>query len=164
MLETLLHGVALRAPDDECPWMGVAMGELGQREERGRGRNNQRIVDYLRTVGLSGWDETPWCSAFANWCMARVGLVGTGRATARSWLGWGTSLGITGARYGCVAVLRRTSHPARGHVGFWVGTRAGQVLLLGGNQHHRVCVQGYPLDRVLGFRWPSPGPRRTPWG
>jgi uncharacterized protein (TIGR02594 family) len=163
MLTSLIPGLELLPPDDESPWMRVAAEELGQRELHGQ-RHNRRIVDYLRAVGLSGGDETPWCSAFANWCLQRVGMVGSGRANARSWLAWGQPLGITEARYGCITVLRRTSNPARGHVGFWVGTRAGRVLLLGGNQLNSVCVRGYPLDRVLGFRWPLLGPARTPWG
>jgi hypothetical protein len=45
-----------------------------------------------------------------------------------------------------------------------VGTRAGQVLLLGGNQDDTVCVKGYPLSKLLGLRWPfQPPVERTPW-
>jgi uncharacterized protein (TIGR02594 family) len=144
--------------------MRVAVGELGQHELRGKRRNNPRIMDYLRAVGLSSWDETPWCSAFANWCMVRVGIAGSGRATARSWLGWGTTLALLRPQFGCVTVLRRTTNPARGHVGFWVGARAGQALLLGGNQSDSVCVKAYPLDHVLGLRWPLISVVSTPWG
>jgi uncharacterized protein (TIGR02594 family) len=151
LLGTLLIGRA-RA-EDACPWMRVAAGELGQRERAGA-RSNRRIARYLRGVGLPGCDETPWCSAFANWCMVRAGIPGSGRPNARSWLGWGTPLPLTAPRFGCVTVLRRTSNPALGHVGFWVGSRAGQVLLLGGNQDDSVCVKSYPLSRVLGLRWP----------
>lgn len=159
VLGTHLIGEALRA-EHACPWIRVAVGELGQRERAGKRRNNPRILGYLRAVGLEGWDETPWCAAFANWCMARAGIPGTGRATARSWLAWGTALDLTRPRFGCVTVLRRTANPTRGHVGFWVGTRPGQVLLLGGNQNDTVCVKGYPLANVLGLRWPA---RRAPW-
>jgi uncharacterized protein (TIGR02594 family) len=145
------------------PWMKIALHELGQHERAGKRHNNPRIMSYLRVVGFSSWDETPWCSAFANWCMLRAGLPGSGRATARSWLGWGMGLGVTGPRFGCVTVLRRTGNPTRGHVGFWVGARSGQVLLLGGNQNDSVCVVGYPLTHVLGYRWPLLDQEVTPW-
>src|SRR5687767_318890 len=97
VLGTHLIGEALRA-QHACPWVRVAVGELGQRERAGKRRNNPRILGYLRAVGLEGWDETPWCAAFANWCMARAGIAGTGRATARSWLAWGTALDLTRPR------------------------------------------------------------------
>jgi uncharacterized protein (TIGR02594 family) len=149
--------------DDTCPWMKIALGELGQHELAGKRRNNPRIMGYLRSVGLSSWDETPWCSAFTNWCLGRAGIIGSGRANARSWLGWGTLLGITRPRFGCVTVLRRTANPARGHVGFWVGSHGGQVVLLGGNQSDSVCVKAYPLSHVLGHRWPHPALETAPW-
>ena len=157
MLGPLLIGEVMRM-GNACPWMRPAVGELGQRERPGKRRNNPRIIAYLRVVGFGAWDETPWCSAFANWCMLRAGIPGTGRATARSWLGWGTALDPGRPRFGCVAVLRRTSNPARGHVGFWVGARAGQVLLLGGNQDDAVCVKAYPRSKLLGLRWPIQPP------
>jgi len=144
--------------------MAVALGELGQHERPGRRRNNPRIVEYLRTVGLSGGDETPWCSAFTNWCMVRVGLPGSGRATARSWLEWGTALPGGQPRFGCVTVLRRGASATRGHVGFWVGARAGEVMLLGGSQDDSVCVKGYPLANVLGLRWPLRAEGGVAWG
>jgi uncharacterized protein (TIGR02594 family) len=146
-----------------CPWMKIAMGELGQHELVGKRRNNPRIMGYLRSVGLSTWDETPWCSAFANWCLAAAGIPGSGRANARSWLTWGTGLDITQPRFGCVTVLRRTANPARGHVGFWLGSHAGQAVMLGGNQNDAVCVKGYPLSHVLGHRWPRQDREAAPW-
>jgi uncharacterized protein (TIGR02594 family) len=142
--------------------MRVALAEVGAQELPGRRRNNPRVMEYLGVVGLSSWDETPWCSAFANWCFARVGLGGSGRAQARSWLGWGKELPLERPRFGCVTVVQRTAHPRRGHVGFWVGARGGEALLLGGNQDDRVCVKGYPLGKVLGHRWPAS--EGTPWG
>jgi uncharacterized protein (TIGR02594 family) len=151
VLNTNLVAVGLQASSDACPWMKVAFSELGQREVPGA-RNNPRILDYLRVVRLGKWDETPWCSAFANWCMARAGVPGSGRANARSWLGWGSAM--SAGRFGCVTVLRRTSNPALGHVGFWVGERPGEVVLLGGNQSDSVCVKAYPRWRLVGFRWP----------
>jgi len=164
VLGTSLVALATRAAEESCPWMAVALGELGQHERPGRRRNNPRIVEYLRTVGLSGGDETPWCSAFTNWCMVRVGLPGSGRATARSWLEWGTALPGGQPRFGCVTVLRRGASATRGHVGFWVGARAGEVMLLGGSQDDSGCVKGYPRANVLGLRWPLRAEGGVAWG
>jgi uncharacterized protein (TIGR02594 family) len=155
--------LGLTVQADACPWMKIAVGELGQHERPGKRHNNPRIMSYLSAVGLSNWDETPWCSAFANWCLWAAGIPGSGRANARSWLDWGSALGPTHPRFGCVTVLRRTANPARGHVGFWLGSHAGQAVLLGGNQSDSVCVKSYPLSHVLGHRWPLPGLETTPW-
>jgi uncharacterized protein (TIGR02594 family) len=164
VLGTNLVALATRAAGEACPWMEVALGELGQHERPGPRRNNPRIMEYLRTVGLASWDETPWCAAFVNWCVIRVGIPGTGRATARSWLGWGTALPMSEPRFGCVAVLRRGTSGNRGHVGFWVGARPGEVLLLGGSQDDSVCVKGYPTSHLLGLRWPLRPSEGVAWG
>ena len=63
--------------NSQFPWMEVALGEVGQRERRGRGRrrSNPRIMEYLHSAAT--WvsdDETHWCSAFVNWTMEQVGI------------------------------------------------------------------------------------------
>jgi uncharacterized protein (TIGR02594 family) len=137
-------------------WLTVARGELGVREVAGKA-DNPRIEEYLRTVTRlhDPADETPWCSAFVNWCVEHSGLVGTGRANARSWLRWG--LPIATPRIGCVVVLWRQARAStKGHVAFLVGRGPGPVLqLLGGNQANAVSVRAYPRSRVLGYRWPN---------
>ena len=35
---------------------------------------------------------------------------------------------------------------------------AGALLVLGGNQGDQVCIRGFPMERVAGYRWPAPGP------
>lgn len=138
------------------PWMEYAWKEYGTREVAGARRHNPRIVEFLASVGLGGsGDETPWCSAFANWCMQQAGFTGSGRANARSWLDWGgMCLGFP--HYGCVTVLWRVSRTSwQGHVGFYVGSLGDQIFLLGGNQGNSVSIAGYSRTRLLGYRWPE---------
>lgn len=138
------------------PWIEYALQEYGTREVPGPG-SNARIVEYLRVVGLGPSDETPWCSAFANWCMTQAGISGTGSGLARSWLMWSQANQCLAAPvWGCVTVLWREKRDGiKGHVGFYMGRRASKILLLGGNQGNRVCCSEYPVERVLGYRWPA---------
>lgn len=136
------------------PWFDIARGELGVQEIAGPGAN-PRIVEYLRSTTLPGdaasSDETPWCSAFVNWCVERAGHVGTDSAVARSWLDWGKPPRTPSP--GCVVVLRRLGD--RGHVGLFVSASASAVRLLGGNQGDRVSEREYPLTDLLGYRVPD---------
>ena len=140
----------------EPPWLAIARAELGAVLLLDP-EDNPRILEYLRTTTFPNpQDETPWCSAFVNWCVQKAGLAGTRSAAARTWLYWG--VGQYDPPLGSIVVMWRIhrTHGA-GHVGFLVGATAGTVDLLGGNQHNEVCVRTYPRARVLanGFRWPK---------
>lgn len=141
-------------------WMHIALEELkqGVRELKGAKKHNPRVVEYHQSATLKKHqfdnDEAAWCSAFANWCMQRSGIKGTGRPNARSWLDWGTELAQP--RYGCVVVVWRESKTSwKGHVGFFLAHRSTKkMLLLGGNQGNAVSVGAYRTSRLLGYRWP----------
>lgn len=138
----------------EPAWMPVAIAELGVKR-CGPGETNPRIVAYNSHTNLVGYDDKiSWCSSFINWCFASVGIRGTGSALARSWLDWGREL--EHPRYGCVVVLTRDD-PAgwKGHVGFYARHDAESIYLFGGNQLEEVRELAYPLDSVLGYRWPD---------
>ncbi len=100
---------------------------------------------FLSTHTVPSGDTTPWCAAFANWCIERAGLTGTASAASQSFLEWGEEVWsrpkggspTTAARPGDVAVFRWRSDPDHGHVGFFCGVTAGmagRVDILGGNQ------------------------------
>lgn len=134
-------------------WLEIAEGELGVKELAG-GAAEARIVKYHATTTLKATsDEVPWCSAFANWCIQRAGLKGTGLANARSWLTWGKRL--EEPREGCIVVFKRGSNPTSGHVAFFVGMDGNYLRVLGGNQSDCVKVSRYPVADVLGYRWPK---------
>jgi uncharacterized protein (TIGR02594 family) len=96
-------------------------------------------------------DETPWCSAFVNFCVEQAGFAGTDSASARSWLNWGrkTDTPVTG----CIAVFERGAPPS-GHVAFYVSQSADQIKVLGGNQGNKVSFAHFPKFRLLGYRIP----------
>jgi uncharacterized protein (TIGR02594 family) len=135
------------------PWMEFALREYGIREISARGRT-VNVEAYLRATGLGrSSDETPWCSAFVNWCMLMAGFPGTSQANARSWLDWG-GLSLNFPVYGCVVILWRDSvRSSLGHVGFFIKMQEDNLLLLGGNQRNAVSIQAYPKSRVIGMRW-----------
>jgi uncharacterized protein (TIGR02594 family) len=139
---------------DDAPWMKIAKAEIGQAEVKGEAENNPRILEYLATTGKFKADETPWCSAFANWAMVKAGKKGTNSALARSWLKWGEA--IEEPRYGCLVVFKRGNSAWQGHVGFFVRMEGEKIVVLGGNQANTVSIAPRSKSDLLGYRWPGP--------
>lgn len=136
-------------------WHRFARAELGVKEQPGA-LHNPRILEYHKSCkgGEVADDETAWCSAFANHCMLRAGIVGSGRRNARSWLTWGVELAEP--KVGCIVVFWRDNpKSAKGHVGFYVSAQQASILTLGGNQANSVSVAPYARARLLSFRWPE---------
>ena len=133
--------------------MTVAAAELGV-SQFPAGQSNPRITEYHFHTNIRGYDDkASWCSSFANWCLAKVGIKGTGSALARSWLEWGEPIEMP--RRGCIAVLYRDDPNSwKGHVGFFLRFDGEYVYLLGGNQLEEVREHFYPISSVLGYRWP----------
>jgi len=149
------------ADSSQFPWMRVALQEYHTRERTAPGRHNPRIVEYHASCrGNVQDDETPWCSAFVNWTMQQIGLQGTRRGNARSWLNWGTPVPTNSFHYGAITVLWRVSRRSwKGHVAFLAGIDGDELILLGGNQGNKVSLRPYPKSRLLSFRWPSDFPQ-----
>jgi uncharacterized protein (TIGR02594 family) len=136
------------------PWMKYVLQEFNKGEIDAPMFRNPRLLDYVETCGLCEGDEIAWGSAFANWCMRRAGLRGSGRAHARSWLSWGSAL--PEPVYGCVIVLwRETPVSAVGHVSFYLGRDGSHLWLLGSNQSNAISIKSFSSHRLLGVRWPS---------
>ena len=140
------------------PWMKIAIKEIGVKEVPGSG-DNPRIVEYLKTTILgkpdNENDETPWCSAFVNFCLKKAKVKGTNSAWARSWLKWGRELEQEDSMEdweGCICVLERGEN--HGHVGFLSDWNDDQVQLLSGNQANAVNKMWFPIERVLAYRVP----------
>ena len=146
---------------EDFPWMPLAEQEKGVSEIPGSG-NNPRVLEYLQsTTNLSrssvSKDETPWCSAFVNWCLQQAGYERTRNALARSWLVWGQA--IETPRRGCIVVFQREKK--FGHVGFYLEETETHVRVLGGNQQNletqifEVSEKYYPKSELLGYRIPK---------
>jgi uncharacterized protein (TIGR02594 family) len=147
----------------DFPWMPIAEKEYGIIEFPGD-EHNPRILEYFGTVKNIGsrWkvqDETPWCSAFVNWCVEEAGYIGTKSALSMSWLNWGKE--INEPVKGCIAIFSRNGG---GHVGFYIDetTVASEtfIRILGGNQDQAetdigaVNLKFYPKSKLLGYRVP----------
>lgn len=145
---------AVTRPVPPPPWMAVARAETGVRCAP-PGRNNPRITAYHAGTNIAGYDDkAAWCSSFVGWCLAQVGVAGTGSALARSWLDWGEPLAEP--QPGCITVLSRdAARPWTGHVGFFLRREGDRLVLFGGNQLDCVCENDYPADSLLGHRWPA---------
>lgn len=117
---------------------------------------NHRILDYLATCAdltdseLAN-DATAWCAAFANWCMMKAGLTGTGTSWARDWFHWGVE--DPQPEIGSVVVWKRAEggNPDGpfGHVSFLLEAKDDQLIVLGGNQKNSVCRLPYPREGLL---------------
>ncbi|MBL8448049.1 MAG: TIGR02594 family protein [Zoogloeaceae bacterium] len=146
------------------PWMRYAIHEIGITELAGGIISNFRIEEYQHSIGATPDDEIPWCSAFANWVMAQVGIRGSGKAVASSWRDWGID---TPSRYGAVVVLLQAGRADPGtdrpgaHVAFLVRETSDRYIVLGGNQGKEgagsVCLSAFPKGswRHIALRWPS---------
>ncbi len=147
-------------PGEDFPWMAIAEREKGVREIPGSG-NEPRVLKYLQsTTNLSrsaaSRDETPWCSAFVNWCLEQAGYERTKHAAATSWRDWGQA--VDTPRRGCIVVFKREGG---GHVGFYIGETETHIKVLGGNQQNvetkifEVSEKYYPKSELLGYRIPK---------
>ena len=147
---TSLGDEGLPQNPEECPWVPVALAELGVRDVPGPGRN-PRIVEYMESTTLANADklpdETPWCACFVSWCLGKVGVDGIGSALVNPWLNWGETL--TEPRRGCVVIFNW------GHIGFYIGESGPYVRSLGGNQSDAVWISSYERTKVLSYRLPA---------
>lgn len=139
-------------------WLAKAMAERGIKELTGSA-HSERIIEYHRHTSLGATDdETPWCSSFLCWLFETLDITSPKSAASLSWLRWGKVLDTP--RRGCVVILERLDAngdviPNRGHCGLWVGATDTTVQILGGNQRNKVGVNDFPIQRVVGYRWPS---------
>lgn len=138
----------------------VAARFLGLKEIAGP-KHRAAIVAMLELDGGTFGDETPWCSAFANYVCWLLGLPRSKSLAARSWLKVGRPASLEEARLGfCVVVLKRGggNQPgpevlqAPGHVAFFDRVEGDKVFCLGGNQSDAVTIAPYPISQVLGVR------------
>jgi len=139
----------------------IAQRFLGTEEVPGAGDNPQVLAMLKLDMEWPEGDSVPWCSAFVNYVAWLLRLPRSKSLRARSWLRVGAVIDLSEARPGFdVVILKRGTGAqpgpediiAPGHVGFFAGTEAGQVLLLGGNQSDKVSMCRYNADRILGVR------------
>lgn len=137
-------------------WLDSALSDYGIAEKPGDESNRLIEAYHKSTKGEAGYtDNVPWCSSFVNYHLKLNGYAYTGLQLAHSWLKYG--LPLAEGRVGCIVVLQRGPEPWQGHVGFLMRETQKTVLVLGGNQGDRVCIEPYAKSRVLAYRWPVEG-------
>lgn len=146
----------------EPAWLAVGRAHIGTIEYAGPA-HNKKILGWLAKLG-AWWrdDETPWCGVYTAACLTTAQRIAIPKMymRAKAWLDWGVRL--QAPRLGCVVVFERKGG---GHVGFVVGKdKAGNLLVLGGNQGNAVNIRPFAVSRVLGYRWPAeiPVPELVP--
>lgn len=145
-----LQEAAIPGPMNKPNWIKVAESELGVTEIPGA-EDNPRVIEYHSTTGGFRDDETPWCASFVNWVMNKAGQGGTGSAMAMSWAKYGKK--VDKPAYGAIAVLSYGG--GKGHVGFVVGKKGGNVLLLGGNQSNMVKISAFSTSKIHAYVFPN---------
>ena len=138
-------------------WLAEARKHIGLKEIPGK-QHNPTIIKWL--AELKAWwkeDETPWCGTFVAHCCRTAGRdLPQHWYRAKAWADAGTRLAKPA--YGCLVVFERSGG---GHVGFVVGQdRAGNLLVLGGNQGNQVSIAKFPTTRVVAYVWPSAGGKK----
>lgn len=145
-------------PDRAPLWLVAALAEEEKRIRERDPESTARILEYLATCsdlepGEGDRDDTPWCSAFINWCVIQAGLPGTDSGWATSWADWGVEDPDPGL--GSIVVWRRSRdlgnglEPVGGHVAILLEDRGETLHVLGGNQRDAVCRRDYPRTGYL---------------
>lgn len=135
----------------------LARKEIGTKEIVGK-KHSATVVAYFRDAGHPEIvdDETAWCAAFVGAMLARSGVKPTGSLAARSYLKWGTPVGLAEAKPGDLVIFQRGSSSWQGHVGFYVGHDGTTISVLGGNQANKVSIAKHPQAKLLGIRRGAP--------
>lgn len=138
----------------EPAWLAAARKHIGLREYAGRKHNPTILKWWIAIRAPFTDDETPWCAGFVGGVLESVGIKSSRSAAARSYLPWGIVLDKPAVA--CVVVFERPPSKWSGHVGFVVGKdKAGNLMVLGGNQGNTVSIKPFSKARVLGYRWPA---------
>lgn len=133
----------------------LAAGKMLGLKEWPGAKHNPAVVKMFADTG-NDWvndDETPWCAAFVGSVLASVGVQGTGKLNARSYLDWGDEVDLADARAGDICVFWRGSPDGwQGHVAFYGRMNRGNIVVRGGNQGNTVSDREYAVDRLLSIR------------
>lgn len=151
----------------KAPWMKFAQEEFekGVKRHVGKGPSDPRILEYFKATptldkASAATDKTPYCAAFANWCLVKAGFKGDNSALAASFAKWGRPTKGNKPGLGAVAVIK---FPEGGHhVTFVAGLSANgkMIATLGGNQGkgHEVSHSHVTTAWVVAYRYPSDYP------
>lgn len=136
-------------------WLDIARNDIGNPESLGP-NDSPLIRKALAKVNGLWLKGQPWCGSIMAYWMQQCAIpYPKDYYRAKAWIGWGTACGPL---LGAIVVFARTGG---GHVGICVGRdKAGNLLVLGGNQKDSVRVSAFDLRTrpALGYRWPPNRP------
>ena len=96
-------------------------------------------------------DDTPWCAAFVNWCIAQTHINPNNKTNAQVWKYWGRR--VEKPFWGCVAALQNDPDHKENdgrdnwHVAFYIRSNEKTITLLGGNQNNEVNISVYDANK-----------------
>ncbi len=159
------------AGGDEPVWIDVAEDELGVAEDHSKTKHTARVLEYhWSTTQLQKaykkkpgklTDEKPWCASFVGWVLEQAGYESAESSWSQSYKRWGSK--VSKPCIGCVGVIDwgrvypdDKKKQGKGHVGFVVGkTKSGRIVLLGGNQSHKVRYSAFRKSHFVAWRMPK---------
>jgi len=122
-----------------------------------RDKNDRKELTMLfneSTIPPIDPGKLPWCAAFANAILNKLGHEGTNSLMARSFLNYGAP--TKNPQVGDIVITKRGKNPVAGHVGFFEGYEVVDgvtyVKIFGGNTDKMVSTGWFPVTAVLGFR------------
>ncbi|TAL28755.1 MAG: CHAP domain-containing protein [Alphaproteobacteria bacterium] len=140
-------------------YLDVAQCYLGETK-------NSDFADINHFLKKEGFDvdvrNTSWCAAFVNSVLAGVGMDGTGKLNARSFLdNYGTKVDKKDVQAGDIVVIPRGTEAWQGHVAMVLDKyydekqKQWRVHVIGGNQGSEgggsVCIHDWPMSLALGY-------------
>lgn len=141
-------------PDGSPPWLVRAFEDLGFHETG----DNQGIQAFIADAHAGSLGD-PWCAIAACAWLERAGIRSPRSASSQSFRRDPNFAKLTGPALGAIAVYWRNSPTSGlGHVGFYVGETATQILTLGGNESDAVREQFEPKTKLWGYWWPKSVP------
>ena len=142
-------------------WLEAGIALIGTKEAPGA-KDNRVIIDWAKEEGGDiakeyDHDSIPWCALFANHCLAKADIKGTGTLWALDFAGKWPSVKLSGPAVGAFAPMVRSGG---GHIIQVVGRdQHGYIMGLGGNQSDAVNIEPFPVSRLnRGFWWPKGQP------
>lgn len=141
--------------DEECPWLGLMLADLGVHEVSGP-VSNPVILQRFQDVGHPECqsDAIAWCAAEAGSCLVRSDFPlppKDQRLMARSYC---TYCIPCEPKRGAIVVWPRGNSTWQGHVGFVTEVNGDRVKYIAGNQSDQVGFGSGKISDALAFRWP----------
>lgn len=139
-------------------WLVAALGYLGVREKPGPA-DNPVILQWAKELGGAiakayTHDSIPWCAEFIGISLKHGNVKWLDSLWAMDYAKYGVKL--AGPAVGAVCPMTRVGG---GHVAMLVGRdRAGNYVMVGGNQSDMVCIRSFQRSRASIFRWPADVP------